>query len=333
MSKTVYNENFYGIYEKTFSEFVIYKRSLGFNYGKSYIYNLKRLNKFLIDQYHPSEVVLTQLMVLGFLGEFNNFSSRTFHNTECLLRQLGLYLERMGYTNIYIYPENKKKVTSFFVPYVYSKDEICRLFNATDSLPEKSKYDDTYRIFYQTLFRLLYSTGMRISEALNLKEEDINLEVGTITINNGKNNVSRILPVCDSMLYWLRKYHHYTFDDNRHEYFFKPIRCNRIKRSHSTITHFFKSHLIPLVSINRKKDKTGPRIHDLRHTFACHSLDKIIKEGKDAYCVLPSLSVYMGHMNIESTEKYLRLTEEHFKEMTDAIHYIYEESIGDKGEK
>lgn len=55
-------------------------------------------------------------------------------------------------------------------------------------------------------------------------------------------------------------------------------------------------------------DGTTPRVHDIRHTFAVHALEKMVGEGRDIYCALPVLSTYLGHRGLESTEKYLRLT-------------------------
>ena len=56
-------------------------------------------------------------------------------------------------------------------------------------------------------------------------------------------------------------------------------------------------------------------MHDLRHTFAVHSLRKMINEGMDIYCTLPFLASFLGHKNIYSTEKYLRLVEEDFSKV------------------
>ena len=91
---------------------------------------------------------------------------------------------------------------------------------------------------------------------------------------------------------------------------------------------FFRKTILPAAGIKRKADNTGPRIHDLRHTFACHSLDKMVHEGIDPFCGLPYLSTYLGHKGIESTEKYLRLTADHFEKIIEAGHYIYEDNEG-----
>ena len=73
-----------------------------------------------------------------------------------------------------------------------------------------------------------------------------------------------------------------------------------------------------------KEDGKPPRVHDLRHTFAVHSLGKMVSEGRDIYCALPTLSTYLGHRGIESTEKYLRLTEESFESVVKGMATYYD---------
>ena len=58
-----------------------------------------------------------------------------------------------------------------------------------------------------------------------------------------------------------------------------------------------------------------PRVHDLRHSYCVHALQQMVEKGMDIYCTLPFLSSFMGHQNIYSTEKYLRLVEENFSEL------------------
>lgn len=59
----------------------------------------------------------------------------------------------------------------------------------------------------------------------------------------------------------------------------------------------------------------------------------MIELGWDPYCALPYLSTMLGHKGIESTEKYLRLTKEHYDEIVNAGHYIYEKGLGNDDEE
>ena len=71
------------------------------------------------------------------------------------------------------------------------------------------------------------------------------------------------------------------------------------------------------------RDKGGPRLHDLRHTFCVHSLRQFLKNGVDYRAALPILSVYMGHSTISATGKYLRLTADAFPEITNMLETMY----------
>ena len=71
----------------------------------------------------------------------------------------------------------------------------------------------------------------------------------------------------------------------------------------------------------------GPRVHDLRHTFAVHSLQQNIEMGKDIYTSLTGLMVYLGHSKISSTEYYLRLTAEVFPDFLERADSICAKAI------
>ena len=68
----------------------------------------------------------------------------------------------------------------------------------------------------------------------------------------------------------------------------------------------------------------GPRIHDLRHTFAVHCLQKWVEAGEDLNAKLPYLSAYMGHAGLYSTQQYLRLTAEAFPHIVSAMEHNFD---------
>lgn len=318
MNKT--EQDFFGIYQDELRGFVQYKRALGCEYGWRKIYSLLELNQFL-DSCQCDKVILTREMADSFVQKKNGKSSQTIHNSECVIRQFGLYLRNKGYPDIFVRPESHIRVTTDFVPYIFTTDEVRRIFDAADNLGAIPQ-SPHYKIFYQTLLRTLYCTGMRINEALTLKVEDVDFNSNLFIVLNSKGNVSRLVPFDDSLKEWLINYRSET-SRRQDTYFFESPRKG--KRSSIAVNTFFRKTILPAAGIKRKADNTGPRIHDLRHTFACHSLDKMVHEGIDPFCGLPYLSTYLGHKGIESTEKYLRLTADHFEKIIEAGHYIYED--------
>ncbi len=317
-------QDFFGVYQDVLRGYVKYKRALGFNIGWRSIYLLLELNRFL-DSCQNDGIALTEQMAQAFIHKKENASSKCIHANECVVRQFGLYLRNQGYSNIYVYPENHVRVTTNFVPYIFSIEQICKIFDVADHLKPLPQ-NPHYPIFFQVLFRLLYCTGLRINEALRLKVDNVDFRNNLLIVLNGKENVSRLVPFNDDLRNWLLRYQSEALSADNTYFFESPRKGMRVSGS---VNNFFQRVILPTAGIDRKPDNTGPRIHDFRHTFACHALDKMVRSGMDPFCALPYLSTYLGHKGIESTEKYLRLTADHFNSIIDAGHYIYKESVGE----
>lgn len=92
-----------------------------------------------------------------------------------------------------------------YIPYVFSDAEMKRIFSVIDSRESAhDRYDS--KLFYQTLIRLLYCTGLRLGEALELRVSDIDFTDNIIIVNSGKGNVSRLVPFRASLSKWLINY-------------------------------------------------------------------------------------------------------------------------------
>ena len=325
------NKEFFGIFKEEFEKYLEYKRAQGYykkNDGK-YIYLLMYINKYL-DSYKLNEIQITKEMIENFLIYNKDITQSTKHGYECALRQFSKFLLLRGYKNIYVQYECIVKNPRDYIPYVFSSEEIERIFTVIDNQKFKIHNLES-NVLYKTLFRILYCTGIRLGELLDLKIDDVDLNNNIITVAHGKNDVRRILPFTKSLAIYIKQYLE-VFPNNK-EYFFESIRGGRI--SNHTISKRFRDVILPEAGINRKNTvinySRGACVHTLRHTFACNALDKMIKEGKDPYCALPYLSIYMGHTSITNTELYLRLTKERYDEVVACGHYIYED-IGEKYE-
>lgn len=150
--------------------------------------------------------------------------------------------------------------------------------------------------------------GPRIGETVNLKTEDVDLDEGVLTLRNGKNNVSRMIPISDSLTSYLRIYNS-KVNRTGNPYFFPALHGECY--APVTIGNMFRKLMVQ-AKISHLPTGLYPRLHDLRHTFAVHAFEHSIDNGLDPYCSLPALSAYMGHKGIESTEYYLRLTKHYF---------------------
>ena len=96
-------------------------------------------------------------------------------------------------------------VNKCFVPYIFTKDEIERLFSAVDCTKESSE-SPLRHLVMPVLFRLLYTCGLRVSEALHLKVADVDLDAGVLAIYGAKGDKERLVGISDSMLTYMKSY-------------------------------------------------------------------------------------------------------------------------------
>lgn len=309
---------FCGPFKKLCYKYISYKRSLGYDFGTTTVYSVRNMDRFFRN-YHFDTPRLTKEMVLSFTAYRENESLKTQHYRMCLIRQFALFITTLGY-DAYILPVEFIKIGKVFTPCILTYDEISRIIKASDNL-KIHKNSPNQHIIYPVLIRMLYGCGLRISEALSLKVSDVNLRDSILTVTKSKFNKSRLVPMSVSLTKICNNYAaKMYFDIKDNGYFFPAPDKGRYNRN--AIYVKFKN-LLKKAGIVRIGYASGPRLHDLRHTFAVHSLEKMVAEGIDIYCSLPILCAYLGHKGIESTEKYLRLTKQSFSSLTSPLETLY----------
>jgi integrase len=295
-------------YRDIAEEYIAYKHMLGFKYS---YHEQERVNSMLRYIYTNSTstpiLSLAPELVNVYAAKHDNEKPRTTHARQSHIRQFALFLKLQG-IKAYVYPKTLIKVTKDFTPYIFTSEEITSILHAADMIaPNKNKFVNTPYV-YPAVIRVLYGCGTRIGETLSLLRSDVDLDNGIITIHKGKNNVSRLLPMSDSLRDYLLRYEQRVQRCNN-PYFFPALHNGH----YSAVT--IRSKFIDLLKqagIGILPSGKYPRVHDVRHTFCVHSLEQSIAKGMDPYCSLPALSTYLGHKGIESTEIYLRLTKQYF---------------------
>jgi integrase len=163
------------------------------------------------------------------------------------------------------------------------------------------------------LFRLLYGCGLRISEALALRIDDVDLDAGVITIRKAKFDKDRLVPLSNSLSAQFRAYSIAFHKLSPAGMLFFTHRDGRdVKKD--TIYRWYR-RILWTAGIPHGGKGAGPRIHDFRHTFSVYALKSMTDKGMDIYCAMPVLSTYLGHASIAATGQYVRLTQEMFPEI------------------
>ena len=311
---------FIGPFKDILPNFINYRRSLGYDYQKPTVLRFKELDTFL-SKYGYSKIEMTREMYDLWIAKKGN-ETHTNQGKRCsAFTTLAKYLISIGYDNIFSpTPINNRMWKSNFVPYIFSCDEITNIFRVADKIDNLTHVDTpTFVIMLATL----YTCGLRISELLNIKLQNINFTTGAIQILNSKNHENRLIVVSDSLRKKLIEYHlNYTCPINA-EYFFRTTNGTQVP--YGTFKTLY--HRALAVAQIPKKDNCRhkyPRIHDLRHTFAVHSLAKMVSDGYDTYTSLPLLSKFLGHKHITETEYYLRFTEENYDNVKILTNNIYQ---------
>lgn len=288
-----------GIFKPYFEKFIEFKRSKGEKVGHSALVRMKELN----DELNSHGVLcITKEIAEEILAPKSGVSSNTRYVRISFLRQFLCFMNSLGIEFCRIPYRYMKSIRCEFRPYIFSDTELKELFAAADSMADWHHPCRRHDI-YPILIRLLVSTGMRIGEALHLKPDDIDIDVGIIKVINGKNGVSRYIPMSNSMTEWLKPYLQAHINDPW--LFTSPITCSFY--SYATIRRIFKS-LCKTAHIY-KSDGKHPNLHSLRHTFCTKSLDQLMKSGMDIYTAVPILAAYVGHVNFRDTESYIHFTE------------------------
>jgi len=192
-------------------------------------------------------------------------------------------------------------------PYLYSETEIWQLMEAARGMPSAFSLRP---LTYYCLIGLLATTGLRISEALNLKPQDIDWNHRLLTIEGSKFGKSRLIALHASTTEALAKY---ASDRDRHfrpdlvSHFFSSRRGNRLDEAEVRRTFYQLSRQI---GIRKPSASRGPRLHDFRHRFAVETLLRWYRAGEDVDRHVWILSTYLGHGHVTDTYWYLSNTPE-----------------------
>jgi integrase/recombinase XerD len=215
-----------------------------------------------------------------------------------------------GYISSSPLPTNLPKLPPQQTPYVYSNDELHRLIEATSVL--HVAHSRLQAPMYRTLLILLYGSGLRIGEALGLTLRDVDLLERILTVRRTKFFKTRLVPIGPRLAQELA-----THVGRRQQL---PMPAAEYSPLFTTRTGnaWPYQHVITLFQRVRRAAHincpTGevrpPRLHDLRHTAAVHRVLAWYRSGKDVQRLLPQLATYLGHVNINSTQRYLQMTPE-----------------------
>ena len=207
------------------------------------------------------------------------------------------------------------------IPYIYTPDEIARILDAAGQLRHQ-KPNPLRRQLYVTLFGLIAATGMRVSEALALKLDDIQPN-GVLHIRETKFRKSRLVPLHATVVEALERYLEVRRQRaGESDWLFPSVEHREMC---PTIVNYTFRCILRRAGIAPERSQQ-PRIHDLRHTFATRVLEQCGAERGAVARHFVALSTYLGHADIRNTYWYLQATSEMMTDIASAAEMLVGES-------
>lgn len=283
-------------------EMIIYRRNLRYQETTT----SSTLRPFLdyCGEHFPKGTAVTEEMVSSWLAYRRYNSPNTANAFLSCLRHYSAFIRLNGEEAFFPGDEYNQTYIQF-IPTLLNEEEIGSLFYTIDTSCTRRKCDPPTEIISPVLYRFMLICGLRPAEPLHLLKDDVNLETGDVYIRKSKNHKDRHIIVSEDMRNLCRAYD--SLQCPERVYFFEH---NNKALLRSWMTNHFRT-LAMKSNLGDKAETIRP--YDLRHMFASRTIMKWIDDSQDVMALLPYLSVYMGHTDIEATLYYVHLLPERLK--------------------
>lgn len=301
------NVEFYGPLGRHFDRFVVQIKANGGQHVSLFA-TVRRLDRYLARK-HSCVTALTREVVKDWFASFSHLHPNTQRRyrsaTFCLCR----FLNGRDSSTATAEDFDTVPYSVPFRPYIYSPADVLLLIKvarAQPILPINPLRPWTLEL----IVILLYTTGLRISEVVRLKMRDFDGSSETLMIRETKFAKSRLVALSqstrDRVEHYLHRRRSAGLSCHATDSLIWPLRWtpDRTEPSLGSI----KIALIRLLrqsGLKPQSGRVGPRIHDMRHSFASTRVLLWYKEGVDVQARLPHLVTYMGHRDLQSTQLYL----------------------------
>jgi integrase/recombinase XerD len=279
--------------------FVAIKRAGGAKYQQQ-PGHLAQLDRYLLE--HAPEPPLRQEILMAFVAGLGRQSPEWRDKVVRAVWQ-ALARARLHGAEIDSLPPRPPRVprSRQRFPRIVCDEEIGAIMAEARRLPKTAAHQ-LRPSTYATLYGLLFTTGIRIDEALALNVGDLDPHTGLLTIECGKFGKSRVLPVRASTVAALQRY----IDDPRRPVgrtATMPLFVSRLRRR---LGYTGAAKTFRLLRASAGIAPPLPRLHCLRHSFAVHRVLTWYRQNRDVNALLPALSTYLGHVSVENTWVYLQ---------------------------
>lgn len=278
--------------------YVKYRKASGRD-SYSYVKNVILFDHFCAREY-PEQTELSQEIVNRWCKQRSSECTNSCVSRVYPVLDFIKYMNKRGMTKIDL-PQVPRSVPKTYTPHPFTHDELKHFFDTCDNIkPRRGRLAAIQRMTLPVFFRLLYSSGMRTTEAILLECDDVNLENGMVSIKRSKGYDQHYVVLHDTMLALMRTYDERMAELVPHRKVFFPTPDDK-PHPPAWVTYHFRvlwqnsnsSHAIP---------------YELRHNYAIENINSWVRQGFAVHDKLLALSKSMGHRHIKSTLAYYSLT-------------------------
>ncbi len=292
---------FSSLFGERISGFLDYRVARGFK-RETYVRHFIRFDRWCRNEQHKQQE-LTQDLVHKWIG--TGASSHETKSRITAIRLFGRYLCAIG-ENAYVLPEKYVTCGSKFMPHIFTESELTALFESIDNL-HSTKAEPFLHEIAPTMYRLIYTCGLRPNEGRELLIENVDLDTGRILITHTKRNKERFVVMSDDMRKLARSYEQRRIVFGSGNPFFFPSVNGGALTANTVYAALNKAW-----SDSKPEGKFPERIrvYDLRHQFASACLNRWLDSGENLMAMLPFLRTYMGHKTLAQTAYYIHILPE-----------------------
>lgn len=307
------NTTFSSIYSNSLQLFVEKKNTELTDVGfRALVNHISSFDSYLLSEKITGTISIE--VVNRWIGTLKNLSDGTINNYIGDIRQFLIFTNKLTGSHHYI-PVNRHEEDSY-IPHFFDDSEMEAIYSVVDDYPSRwNNHLPWIKAELPMLLRIMEGCGTRITEVLSLKMRDIDLQSNVILLRRVKNDKQRIVPMAESLSIIMCKYcKAMGVIDDPDSYIF-PGRTRKTHLEYKDISSRIK-YSFDWAKIDRsnKTNGRGPCLYNFRHSFAIRSFKKLEQQGIHIDDVIPYLSIYMGHENLNETQKYLKFSSELFPE-------------------
>lgn len=271
-----------------------------------YLADFDRIAATYADEKHVSEALVNAWL------HTRKGKRSSIANEVIAVRIFLKYLNGIG-IDAYIPPV--PKLVDDYVPYIFSDEELGRIFELADSFDvSKVRKNPLIKYEFPMIIRLMYGCGLRIGETCALRMKDVDLACGILTMRQTKGDKQRLVPMHSLLTETLQRYCLAMGLIGCPEKYLFPILDKDEAVSPKDAQHCFEKVLqLSQISLaGRQKHERGPCLHCMRHVFVFKSFSAAERAGRSIDDSAPYLSIYLGHDSLQETEKYMKFSSELF---------------------